>query len=286
MEPIGIVSLLIIVINVYVSYKGLADHQFFDDYSFEVDKVLIGQDYKRLITSGFLHVNWMHLLLNMASLYAFSVGLEQFLGASNFLIIYFGSLIGGNLFSLFIHRHHGDYSAVGASGAMCGVIFAAIAIFPGMSIGFLCVSLYIPAWLYGILFVLYSIYGIKSKSDNIGHEAHLGGALVGMIAAIIMQPASLIQNYLPIILIAVPSVFFIYMIIKRPEFLLIDNYFSNTHKYYSVEDKYNSNKNSKQKEIDRILEKINEKGIDRLTKSERAFLEGFAGKDSVKEGNR
>src|SRR5205085_7101779 len=122
----------IILANGLVSYQGLRNYHYFDKYSFQVDEILLGKDYKRLVTSGFLHVSWTHLIFNMITFYCFSYGLEATLGATKFLMIYFGSLLGGNLLSLFIHRHHHDYSAVGASGAISGLVFASIALFPEM----------------------------------------------------------------------------------------------------------------------------------------------------------
>src|SRR5664279_1898625 len=177
MTNTGIITLILIIVNIAFSYKGFTNETFFEGYKFEVDRILINKDYKRLVTSGFLHVSWTHLILNMFSLYAFSGSIESDLGGLQFLLIYFVSLVGGNLLCLFIHRNHGDYSAVGASGAVSGIIFASIALYPGMGIGFFGLPFSIPGWLYGILYVLYSIYGIKSGKDNIGHEAHLGGAL-------------------------------------------------------------------------------------------------------------
>jgi membrane associated rhomboid family serine protease len=195
MEDIGIVALIIIILNFAFSYKGFKSHDLFDKYKFEVDKILVFNEYQRLITSGFLHVNWMHLIFNMFSLYAFSGLLETYLGGVHFLTIYFASLIGGNLLALFIHKHHGDYNAVGASGAVCGIIFASIALFPNLGVGLFGLPISIPSWLYGLLYILYSIYGVKSNKDNIGHEAHLGGALVGLFIALIMQPTAFLQNY-------------------------------------------------------------------------------------------
>ncbi|PSL50324.1 membrane associated rhomboid family serine protease [Chitinophaga niastensis] len=276
MTNTGIISLVLIVANIIFSYKGLKNHSFFDRYSFEVERILLYKEYKRLITSGFLHVSWRHLIFNMISLFAFSLTLETDLGSARYLIIYFGSLIGGNLLSLFIHRRHSDYSAVGASGAVCGVIFASIALYPGMALSFF--GLFpIAGWLYGILFVLCAVYGIKSARDNIGHDAHLGGALAGLITAIIMVPDVLVYNYITIIAIAVPCIFFIYMIITRPHFLLIDNYFFKRHQVFvDIDDKYNYERANREKEMDAILDKIHKKGMNSLTKSEKEKLDRYS----------
>ena len=95
-----------------------------------------------------------------------------------------------------------------------------------------------------------SIYGIRSKRDNIGHEAHLAGALVGMIVAILMQPSVLVYNYITILIITVPTLVFIYLIITRPHLLLIDNFFFNTHTdHYSIDHKYNEDKNQKDRYV-------------------------------------
>jgi hypothetical protein len=226
------------------------------------------------ISSGFLHVSWMHLLFNMLSLYAFSELLESQIGGFYFLLIYFGSLIAASLFALYIHRHHGDYNAVGASGAVCGVVFASIALFPGLGIGFFGLPFSIPSWLYGILYVAYSIYGIKSQKDNIGHDAHLGGALIGMLIALAIRPTSLIENYLPILVITVPTLIFIILIIRKPHVLLVDNYFFKKHdKYYNIEHKYNEEKTNKQKELDKLLDKISRKGVNSLSNKEKNKLD-------------
>jgi len=272
-----IIGIILIIANIVFSYKGFTNDAFFESYKFEVNRILINKDYKRLITSGFLHVGWTHLIFNMISLYVFSGLIEQTLGGIRFLIIYFVSLVGGNLFSLFIHRNHPDYSSVGASGAICGIIFASIALFPGVDIGFFGLPLSIPSWLYGILFIAFSIYGIKSNKNNIGHEVHLGGALIGMIVALIMEPSAFIVNYQTILIIAVPTIVFIYLIVTRPQILLVDNFYFKMHKdYYSIDHKYNEEKNNKQQEIDRILDKISKKGMDSLSRNEKEKLKEYS----------
>jgi membrane associated rhomboid family serine protease len=270
-------SLLLILANFIVSWKGFNDRNFYERYEFSIEKILIYKQYFRLLTSGFLHVNWMHLIFNMIALYFFSGSVEFFFGPLPFLLIYFISMVGGDLLSLFIHRYDSGFSSVGASGAVCGIIFASIAVFPGMTIGFFFIPIGIPAWIYGLAYVLYSIYGIRSRRSNIGHEAHLAGALIGMLLAIAMHPESLKENYLTILLITIPCIVFIYIILTRPHVLLIDNNFFKTHKrYYSVDHKYNAEKIDKEKEVDRILEKISRKGMKSLTPKERETLENHS----------
>src|SRR5215204_4917611 len=110
MEGSGFITLLIIIVTVILSYRGFRDHIFFEKYEFEVDKILLYKDYKRLVTSGFLHVNWLHLIFNMLSLYIFSGSIVGYLGPLKFLFIYFSSLIGGNLLALLIHKRDSAYS--------------------------------------------------------------------------------------------------------------------------------------------------------------------------------
>lgn len=274
MSGSGIIGLLLIVANFIFSYKGLTNQLFFDKYDFQVEKVLVYKDYKRIISSAFLHASWLHLIFNMIALYFFSGTIEYALGEINFLIIYFGSLVGAKLLALWIHRNHGEYSAVGASGPIAGVMFASIALFPHMRIGFFFIPIAIPAWIYGVLYVAFSIWGIRSKRNNIGHEAHLGGALVGMLLVSLIAPEAFIENYLVILLVTVPALLFIYLIITRPHLLLVDNlYFKKQQNYYSVDHRYNASKKQEQDEIDRLLDKIGKKGLNSLTEKEKEFLE-------------
>ncbi|MDO6429363.1 rhomboid family intramembrane serine protease [Flavitalea sp. BT771] len=276
MSNAGFIVLILVVITALISYKGFSNSLFFDKYKFEVDRILINKDYKRLFTSGFLHVSWTHLIFNMFGLYVFSGVVESTLGSLNFLIIYFASMVGGELLSLLIHRNEGDYSSVGATGAVCGVMFASVAIYPDMGIGlFLLPS--IPGWVFALLYVLFSIYGIRSQKNNIGHDAHLGGALAGMLLALAMNPSVIIYNYGKILIILVPTVVFIYLIITRPGALLVDNLFYKTHKdFYSIDHKYNAELTDRQQEVDKILDKISKKGMGSLSKKEKETLEAYS----------
>jgi len=272
-NPTGIIGLTLLILNFAISYKGFTDKAIFDKYKFEVDRILIGKEYNRLFSSGFLHLNWMHLIFNMYSLYSFSELLELELGSVYFLIIYLVSLIGGSLLALFIHRNHGDYSAVGASGAVCGVIFASIALYPQLQVGIPLTDISFKSWMFGLLFLAFTLFGIKTKKGNIGHEAHLGGAILGMIAALIIRPSSLSENLGIILMILIPSLAFISLIIYKPEFLLVNNFSRGIDNEYDLDHAYNKKVVDNQNEVDRILEKIKSKGLSSLSKKEKEFLD-------------
>ncbi|HXB32264.1 MAG TPA: rhomboid family intramembrane serine protease [Puia sp.] len=275
----GILVFIIIVVNTIVSYKGFTNNRFLEDYEFEVDRILVDRQYYRLVTSGFLHTGWLHLGFNLFSLYIFSGVVEMGLGPMNFLLIYFASLIGGGLLSLLIHRHHGNYSSVGASGAVCGVMFASVALFPQMRISLFPLPFSVPSWLYALLFVGFSIYGVRSQKDNIGHDAHLGGALVGMVLALVFHPAALAENYGTILLILVPAVVFLYIIITRPEMLFVHNLFYKTQKdFYNVDHEWNVRRSDQQQEVDRILDKIGRSGMGSLSRKEKQTLRDYSKK--------
>ncbi len=275
----GILVFIIIVITTIVSYKGFTNSQFLEDYEFEVDRILVDRQYYRLVTSGFLHTGWLHLGFNLFSLYIFSGVVEMGLGSLNFVLIYFASLAGGGLLSLLIHRHHGNYSSVGASGAVCGVMFASVALFPQMRISLFPLPFSIPSWLFALSFVGFSIYGVRSRKDNIGHDAHLGGALVGMLLSLILHPAAFAENYGTILLILIPAVVFVYLIITRPEVLFVDNLFYKTQRdFYSVDHEWNARRADQQQEVDRILDKISRSGMGSLSRKEKQTLRDYSKK--------
>lgn len=271
----SLVTLLLIGTIIFVSYKGFNNTLLVERYCFDVDKILIGKEYIRLVSSGFFHTSWMHLIFNMLGLYAFGSLLEPLLGMLPFLLVYFLSLVGGNLLALFIHKNSGDYTSVGASGAVNGIIYAGIALFPSMGIGFFFIPISIPAWAFGLAYIIFSIYGVKAKWGNSGHAAHLGGALIGMLIAIILHPQVLSVNYLPILAILVPTLSFLFLIIYKPDFLLVDT-FAKKKKHYSMDHQYNFQKAQEQANIDRILEKIHRKGIGSLSDKEKKTLHHYS----------
>ncbi|TNJ41538.1 rhomboid family intramembrane serine protease [Tamlana fucoidanivorans] len=205
MGNLDLVTIIIIAANVIITYKGFGDYSFFEKYKFNVGAVKRGEQI-RLISSGFLHADTQHLLFNMLSLYFFADLVIRLLSPVQFLLIYFGSLLLGNLLSLYFHKNEYHYSAVGASGAVTGIIYAAILLQPGMSLMFFFIPVPIPAYVFGIGYLLYSMYGMKKRVGNIGHDAHFGGAIGGYIITLFLAPW-LFETSLPMIgLLAIPIV--------------------------------------------------------------------------------
>lgn len=195
------ISVLIVMgATALVSMMAFNDHAFLNKYLFNVGQIHQGEKF-RLFTSGFLHADVQHLLFNMITLFFFAGAVEMYLGSEGFLGIYLASLIAGNLLSLYMHKDEPHYSALGASGAVMGIVYSAILLVPSMRIyGF------IPGYVFGIGYLLYSIYGMRTRADNLGHDAHFGGAVAGYLITLILKPSLLYNQTLTVLLLAIPII--------------------------------------------------------------------------------
>lgn len=196
-------TLIIILSNLLVSLRGFKDDSFFNALKFNIAAIQ-GGDYKRLLSSSFLHVDWKHFGFNMFTLYVFADIIIFQLGTINFYLIYIISLIAGNLLSYFIHKKEPYYSAVGASGAVTGIVYSAILLFPEMALYLFFVPIPIPAYVVGVAYMLFSLYGMKKRLGNIGHDAHFGGAIGGSVMTLIIAPWILNQHLWVVLLLAIP----------------------------------------------------------------------------------
>ena len=198
-------AVIIIALNIFLSNKGFSDRAFFNNYKFSPYHIKKGEKI-RYISSGFLHVDYTHLFVNMFTLYFFIDAVIFQLGDINFLIIYFASLIFGNWLTYRFNSNNINYSAVGASGAVMGIVYSAILLNPEMTLFFFILPM--PGYIFGLGYLFYSIYSMKRVNDNIGHEAHLGGAIAGFFTTIFISPLVIINNLFTVIILLIPIIYF------------------------------------------------------------------------------
>ena len=187
LQSLPIIGILIIGLNVVFSFIGFKNDAFFEKYRFHIGSIKAG-DYFRLLSSGFLHVNTTHLLFNMFTFYFFVNIVVGILGTTSFSVLFLGSLLAGNLFGYYFHFKEDYYCAVGASGAVTGVLFSALLLYPEIELMLFLIPIPIPGYLFGIGYLLYTLYGMKAQNDTIGHTAHFGGAIGGIVITIMVRP--------------------------------------------------------------------------------------------------
>ncbi|WP_203296312.1 rhomboid family intramembrane serine protease [Luteirhabdus pelagi] len=203
MPELHIATIVIIAANVLISIKGFNDFSFFEKYKFNVAAIRRGEQI-RMFSSGFLHVDTAHLLFNMLTLYFFANVVIASVGVVKFVALYLASLIVGNLLSYYFHRDEFHYSAVGASGAVTGILYSAILFYPDMGLYLFFIPIAIPAWIFGLGYLLYSIYGMKRRLGNIGHDAHFGGAIAGYVITLAFAPILFETQLWIVIVLAIP----------------------------------------------------------------------------------
>ena len=187
LQSLPLIGILIIGLNVAFTFIGFKNDAFFEQYRFHIASIKKGQ-YYRLLSSGFLHVNTTHLLFNMFTFYFFVDIVVGIIGTTAFLALFLGSLLAGNFFGYYFHFKDDYYSAVGASGAVTGILFSALLLYPDIELMLFLIPIPIPGYLFGIGYLLYTLYGMKAQNDTIGHTAHFGGAVGGILITLVVMP--------------------------------------------------------------------------------------------------
>ncbi len=215
MEDFSLITLVIVGLTSVVSYFGFHSDKLIRDYVFDAQKIMGEKQIYRLFTSALFHKNWTHLLFNMFSFYAFASYMEPAIGPLMLFLLYLFSILGGGLVSLWINRNR-EYLALGASGGVSGVIFSSIFIFPGGAILVFPFPIPIPALIYAVLFVLISMYGLRKPLGNVGHDAHLGGALTGLLFTLWHSPNAIAEDFVFFGTILLIIIVFIVYVLKHP----------------------------------------------------------------------
>ena len=196
------ISIILIVISVVASLYAWNHQDKYYKWMMNPYSVVHKQQYYRLITSGFIHNGYVHLLFNMITLYFFGDVIEQILryyyggsGIFYFLLLYFLGMVVADIPSIIKHRNNPNYNSLGASGAVSAVVFSSILFNPTAKICIFLPIFCLPGFIFGILFLIYSYYQGRRMADNINHDAHLYGAVFGVLYSIILEPKVIVNFF-------------------------------------------------------------------------------------------
>jgi membrane associated rhomboid family serine protease len=182
-------TIILIAVTCIVSFLGFNNRDLIDKLIFWPPAVKRGQ-YYRFLSHALIHADGAHLLFNMITLYFFGRAMEglyeRILGPAGFALFYAGAVVVAILPSYIANRDNPAYRSLGASGGVSAVLFAFILINPWATI--LVWFLPVPAILYAVAYVVYSIYMDRQRSDNINHSAHLWGAAYGVLFTVLAAP--------------------------------------------------------------------------------------------------
>lgn len=201
-----ILTIILIAIISATTIYAFNHSDFYERYSFNVGAIKNEKEYYRIITSAFLHVDYTHLFFNLFSFYSFAELIELEYSPRVVFLSFVFSVIGGGIFSLINNWKNDNYSAVGASGGVCGIIYSSIFLMEKGSVYIMFIPIPIPDYIYAVLFILGSYYLMKKGNDNIGHDAHIGGAFTGLIYAISVIPWVFLQEFPLIVAMLLPFV--------------------------------------------------------------------------------
>jgi len=194
------ITISIIVLTCLISVTALNNSRIMDDLIFWPPAISIRHQYYRFITCGLIHADFLHLGFNMVTLYFFGRALEVYyrgqLGLQHYwyLVLYISALVVANIPSYAKRKDDYNYRSLGASGAVCAVLFAFILLDPWEKL-YIFAALPVPAILYAVIFMAYSIYMSKRGGDNVNHDAHLWGAIYGVTFTIVLRP-SVISSFI------------------------------------------------------------------------------------------
>ena len=182
------ITILFIVITVLISITAFNNRELYLRFMFNAYQIYHRKQYFRLLSHGFIHADWTHLIFNMITLFFFGKYVEEYMNnALLFITLYLGGIIIASLSSLFKHKDNYVYNSVGASGGVAAVLFASILFNPWLKIYFFFIPVGIPGVIFGIIYLLFSNYMSKKDIDNINHDAHFLGAVFGFTFPILIH---------------------------------------------------------------------------------------------------
>ena len=188
-------TLILVILTCLISYQAMNDRAMKEKLLMHPASVHEFGQWYRLLTSGFVHKDWMHLGINMYVLWMFGEGLESYFlghfgnlqGRIFYILLYFAAIIVSSLPAYLQHKNNQYYSSLGASGGVSAVLFALILFAPWAGISFIFFPFVdIPFIIFGVLYMIYETYMSKKGTDMIGHDAHIAGAVFGILGTLLI----------------------------------------------------------------------------------------------------
>lgn len=180
----------LIAITVLVSWLAFNNARLLDRLILWPPAIDRHRQYDRLVTHGFIHADVTHLLFNMITLYFFGRVVEgvfvERIGVAGFVAFYVSAIVMAIMPTYFRHRHDRNYRSLGASGAVSAVLFSYILFAPWSLIFVMFIP--VPAIVYAVAYVGYSIWMDRRGGDNVNHSAHLWGAAYGVMFTLLLEP--------------------------------------------------------------------------------------------------
>ena len=185
-------TIVIVAITVLVSWRAFNDRALMERMILWPPAVERRRQYDRLLGYGFVHADWMHLLFNMITLWSFGTAVERIFSPmitpAGYVLFYLSAIVVSILPTYITHRHDPHYRSLGASGGVAAVLFAFILFDPWSTLIIFPIPVPIPAFLFALLYVGYSIWMDRRGGDNINHSAHLWGAAYGLLFTVLLEP--------------------------------------------------------------------------------------------------
>jgi len=282
MEGFPFATLLLSAFIAWVTNKCFKDPRLRSQLILDNSAVRLRKNFYRLITSGLLHRDWKHFALNVIGIFIWGHSLEIHAQRWGLLLVFFVSVIGGNTYSLY-RNWNKEYVALGASGGCLGIVFCHCQLLGGNISPMLTPGFSIPSYVFAIAYLIVSFIAMRRNAadDNVGHEAHIGGALTGFLCAFVINPDSLNQNpeffYSIIGLVCIALFIWFWKNQIESSFLNLKNEKpkgSIRHRDYDQAiERYKT-----KKEIDALLDKVSKKGIESLSPREKFRLEELSRK--------
>ena len=202
-EEVILSTSILLGVIVIVSLIGFNNRDFTEKYLFYPYAVKHHGENYRFLTHAFLHLDVMHLAFNGLTLFSFGGVLETYLtlkfgmnlGEGVFWIFVITSMLASSLISYFRHQNNPNYKSLGFSGVTSAIVFGSILLFPTMQLGIMFIPVPIPAWLFGLIYLAFEIYADRNKKTNIAHDAHIAGAIYGILFIFLTNIEEVMTNF-------------------------------------------------------------------------------------------